>query len=181
MLTTTDKRPSAALRRALAEVVNEYQAALARFRPFASRHEGYAILLEELEELWAEIRGNGAAENVRKEAAQVAAMALRMMIDSESLPRNGAEKEWAMADPRDNRVTHPDRLKLVLEEAGVPYDAVPSAQVGELVIAAFLARDDGVLDIEELNAAAYQAVLRIAKAVQKVAPEDLAHAGAEKT
>lgn len=92
MSTATNERPSAALRRALAEVVEEYRKALARFRPFASRHEGYAVLLEELRELEAEIFGNGTSERVRKEAAQVAAMAIRLMIDAETLPQDGAER-----------------------------------------------------------------------------------------
>ena len=78
-----------------------------------------------------------------------------------------------MGEDRDNHIKHPDRLKVVLEQAGVDYDAVPSTQPGELVIVAFLARDDGALDIEELNDAAYQAVLRIGQAGLRFADSDL--------
>ena len=50
--------------------------------PMASPHEGYAVILEELEELWEEIRGDrGRWPKARTEAAQVAAMALRYLID----------------------------------------------------------------------------------------------------
>ena len=45
----------------------------------------YAVILEELDELWAEIRSNqttpGRQDRMRKEAIQVAAMALRFIID----------------------------------------------------------------------------------------------------
>jgi len=78
-----------------------------------------------------------------------------------------------MGEDRDNHIRHPDRLKVVLEEAGVEYDAVPSAQPGELVIVAFLARDDGAMDIEELNHTAYRSVLRIAQACLRFANSDL--------
>jgi hypothetical protein len=56
-------------------------------RPFASAHEGYAVILEELDELFDEVRGiNGKEEphlrrRLRKEAIQVAAMAVRFLLD----------------------------------------------------------------------------------------------------
>jgi hypothetical protein len=55
------------------------------FPPFNTAHEGYAILLEEVEELWAEIKANqqtpGRDTRMRREAIQVAAMALRFLVD----------------------------------------------------------------------------------------------------
>jgi hypothetical protein len=47
-------------------------------------HEGFAIILEELDELKAEVfkqHGERTKEKMRNEALQVAAMALRFMVD----------------------------------------------------------------------------------------------------
>ena len=64
-------------------VMIELQEATAKFGRFASPHEGYAILLEELDELWAEIKSKDgfASGRLKKEAIQVAAMALRFLRD----------------------------------------------------------------------------------------------------
>lgn len=68
----------------IAEVDDEITRAVDRFPEFASPHEGYAVILEELDELWEEVkkqhdvRGN---QRMRAEAKQVAAMALRFMTD----------------------------------------------------------------------------------------------------
>jgi hypothetical protein len=48
-------------------------------RKFASAHEGYAVLLEEVEELWEAIRHDRPADAAR-EAAQVGAMAQRFLM-----------------------------------------------------------------------------------------------------
>jgi len=73
------------------EVVRELNAAREAFpRPFASAHEGFAILKEEVDELWDDVRLSqiGDAEHLqhrrdcmRKEAIQVAAMALRFIVE----------------------------------------------------------------------------------------------------
>jgi len=47
-----------------------------------SNHEGYAVILEELDELWDEIKKQHPNnELIRKEAIQVAAMAVRFILD----------------------------------------------------------------------------------------------------
>ena len=61
-------------------VVKELQRAQERFGPFNSAHEGYAVILEELDELWDEIKGNN-GERQLEEAIQVAAMTLRFLLD----------------------------------------------------------------------------------------------------
>ena len=69
---------------AIKDVVNEYCRAIKKFGPFHSAHEGYGIILEELDELWDEIKMKDNirdSSKIRAEATQVAAMALRMMID----------------------------------------------------------------------------------------------------
>jgi glutamyl-tRNA reductase len=49
-----------------------------------SAHEGWAVIWEELDELWDEVRAKQGARDVakmRKEAVQVAAMAMRFVLD----------------------------------------------------------------------------------------------------
>ena len=54
-------------------------------KPFNSAHEGYAVLKEEVDELWDEVRakqgGGRDVEAMRREAIQVGAMALRFILD----------------------------------------------------------------------------------------------------
>lgn len=57
----------------------ELDRATEKFPPFASPHEGYAVLLEEVDELWTEIKSHG--PGIEDEAIQVAAMALRFLVD----------------------------------------------------------------------------------------------------
>ena len=81
------------------EVVEELQEAESKFGPFNSSHEGYAVILEELDELWEVVRLNPKKIQVpladpehtlkmqntkrndmmRAEAIQVAAMAMRFI------------------------------------------------------------------------------------------------------
>jgi hypothetical protein len=67
-------------------VVNECSAelsmAIRKHGPMRGAHEGYAVILEELDELWDEIKRQKIdAEAMRKEAVQVAAMAMRFVMD----------------------------------------------------------------------------------------------------
>lgn len=62
------------------DVMKELQFAESKFPPFNSYHEGFAIIKEELDELWEEIKSKGRKkDNLYKEAMQVAAMAIRFM------------------------------------------------------------------------------------------------------
>lgn len=61
-------------------VGKEVERAQAKFGPFKNGHEGYAVLLEEVDELWHEVK-HGTSENALKEAKQVAAMAIRFIHD----------------------------------------------------------------------------------------------------
>lgn len=69
--------PSDVAREACAELTR----ARHKFGKFASAHEGYAVLREEVDELWDEVKRNGSKERMRAEAIQVAAMALRFVED----------------------------------------------------------------------------------------------------
>ena len=69
-------------------VVQELKRASRLHRPMASPHEAYAILQEEAEEFWDEIRtckhwrtDAEARDRMRKEATQIAAMAMRFILD----------------------------------------------------------------------------------------------------
>ena len=69
---------------ALYAINDEYDEAAKHFPVFASYHEGKAIIEEELEELWDEIKAKphpGRKGNLKREAIQVGAMALRFLID----------------------------------------------------------------------------------------------------
>lgn len=66
------------------EVQREVNRAEANWPPFNSAHEGYAIILEELDELKSHVFTNQKRRDLpamRKEAIQVAAMAVRFVRD----------------------------------------------------------------------------------------------------
>lgn len=69
---------------AIQKVIDEYVRAVKTFGAFKSAHEGYGVLLEEVDELWDEVKakqGKRRQKNLEKEATQVAAMGLRFLID----------------------------------------------------------------------------------------------------
>lgn len=64
----------------LALVQNEVDKATANWPPFNSAHEAFAVLKEEVDELWDHVKTNQNhrdLEAMHKEAVQVAAMAVR--------------------------------------------------------------------------------------------------------
>lgn len=68
----------------LAELSEEIRQATTNWPPMNSAHEGYAVLLEELDELWDHVKTNQKRRDLkamRKEAIQVAAMAVRFAHD----------------------------------------------------------------------------------------------------
>jgi len=71
----------------LLEVDNEIEDAINKFSKFNSLHEGYAVLLEEVDELWDHVKMNQKrriGKDIHKECIQIAAMALRIIIDCEN-------------------------------------------------------------------------------------------------
>lgn len=66
-------------------VDDEFWKATNKYGPFHSPHEGYAIIKEEVDELWDRIKDKGTRKEkvngFKKEAAQIAAMAIRFMVD----------------------------------------------------------------------------------------------------
>jgi glutamyl-tRNA reductase len=70
--------------RELRDVGTELDKALRKHPKFNSAHEGWAVIREELDELWEEVRVRQAKrrpKKMRKEALQVAAMALRFALE----------------------------------------------------------------------------------------------------
>ena len=66
----------------LAQVRAEVLRAVKKHRPIAGPHEGYAVILEELDELWDEVKPDrGKSDSARTEALQVAAMGVRYILD----------------------------------------------------------------------------------------------------
>lgn len=66
------------------DVRDELQSASLRFTAFNSAHEGFAVLHEEVDELWEHVKTKQKRrdlEAMRKEAIQVAAMTIRFAYD----------------------------------------------------------------------------------------------------
>lgn len=66
------------------EVLHEVMRAMSKFAPFNSAHEGWAVLREEVDELWEEVKKNQKVRDhgkLRLEAIQCAAMAVRFVLD----------------------------------------------------------------------------------------------------
>lgn len=66
------------------DVYSEYLRAKDKHPSFNSAHEGYAVILEELDELWKEVRKKKerrSKDKMRDESIQIAAMAMRFIND----------------------------------------------------------------------------------------------------
>jgi len=64
--------------------MHELERAVSLNGPFNSAHEGYAVILEELDELWEQVRlkkVNRIPAVMGRECIQIAAMAFRFIID----------------------------------------------------------------------------------------------------
>jgi hypothetical protein len=68
------------LNEAMDAVLSELKSATEKHGKFPTAHHGYAVLLEELDEMWHEVK-HGTKERAREEAIQVAAMAIRYCMD----------------------------------------------------------------------------------------------------
>lgn len=68
----------------LRDVMYEYARVSEKHGPhYASAHEGWAVMWEEVEELWEEVRkkrSNRDAENMREECVQIASCAMKFAL-----------------------------------------------------------------------------------------------------
>ena len=70
------------LDRVLDDLRAEVRRAQAKHTPMHSPHEGWAVIREELDELWEHVRHDtGRTPEARHEALQVAAMGVRYVLD----------------------------------------------------------------------------------------------------
>ena len=69
----------------ISRIKKEYLRAITKFGAFHNAHEGYAVLLEEVDELWDAIKLKQCKAfrlaDIKKEAIQVSAMAIRLILD----------------------------------------------------------------------------------------------------
>lgn len=68
----------------LHHVQNEVESASAKHAPMNSLHEAYAVILEEMDELWDECKRKRSLRdhnNIHLELKQIAAMAVRAAVD----------------------------------------------------------------------------------------------------
>jgi len=64
------------------DVRDEIERARVKHPAYHSAHEGYAVILEELDELWDEVKQRDQSiDRMREEAIQVAATAIRFIQD----------------------------------------------------------------------------------------------------
>jgi transcriptional regulator with XRE-family HTH domain len=96
LLGRSDSEEKLMRRTAIASLmVKELKKADSLYGPnFASAHEGYAILREELDELWEEIKKKSPDQNrLREEAIQVGAMAMKFIFSINKWSQPELEKE----------------------------------------------------------------------------------------
>lgn len=68
----------------IVEIMEEYNRAVMNNGSFASAHEAWAVIKEEMDELWDEVKKRQTErdyDNMQKEATQIAAMAIRFIVD----------------------------------------------------------------------------------------------------
>jgi hypothetical protein len=93
------------------EAVAEAERATLLYPPFNSEHEGFAVLKEEVDELWDEVKKSPRKRDpakLRVEAVQVAAMALRFLVDRCGWPPNLASPDPVDGDQVDALADSPD-------------------------------------------------------------------------
>ena len=81
-----EMKTKAAIADAIALITEEAVGAMARHAPMSSPHEAYAVIMEEVCEFWDEVMKRKSnrepvPEAMRRELVQIAAMAVRALVD----------------------------------------------------------------------------------------------------
>lgn len=66
------------------DLEKELNYAMGKYPSFHSSHEGFAVILEEVDELWEEVRKKSSKRSkkyMKNECRQIAAMAIRFIVD----------------------------------------------------------------------------------------------------
>ena len=66
------------LDQAISKIYAEYNEAISHYDKFHNQHEGYAVIKEELDELWDDVK---ASRDPTQEAVEVGAMVLRFLTE----------------------------------------------------------------------------------------------------
>ena len=83
------------------DVMAELEQAMKQHSPIRCPHEGYAVIKEELDELWDLIKKkNPPPSQLRKEAIQVAAMGVRFVLDLNLSECETRQKELSDVIPK---------------------------------------------------------------------------------
>lgn len=79
-----NKIPYSDIDAVMTKVFKEIETAMGNWPTFNSAHEGFAVLKEEVDELWEHVKTNQKKRDIpamHKEAIQIAAMAIRFAVD----------------------------------------------------------------------------------------------------
>lgn len=76
------------MRDAAQAALSECYATRRKHKPMNGPHEGYAIILEELDEMWDAIKAND-IKHAKHEATQVAAICIAFIAEVNTHPTNG--------------------------------------------------------------------------------------------
>lgn len=115
----------------VSDVVKELQSAIETHSLFTSAHQAYAIILEELDELWDEIKKKKSmrdVKNMRAEAVQVAAMAMKFIMSME----NGWDSEPKIVSENPYKGAEAELKKIEAKCSQCLYDFVTKEMRDEL-------------------------------------------------
>lgn len=143
-LTTQDH---ARYNQAALDIIDEAIANRTKWPPFNSAHEGFAVLMEEFEELKAHVWTRQDKRDVaamRKEAIQVAAVALSFAADccgaQEKPSVSGKEIEWVSIDECVG-------LDDIVKHLAGPHGRVIDAPIEGITMHTFTGRDERLQDV----------------------------------
>lgn len=151
------------------ELVREYHRARAKFAPMNSPHEGYGVLLEEMDELWDEVRAHDHDKTkLRAEAIQVGAMALRFIHDVCDEPKLDEPDGYHRSK---RRKVLARRLAHVQERNGGDFDTAEASALRWILADEQRLRrelDDALAEVGRLRGAIERAIPEVCPRCEKV-------------